>query len=352
MAHPTKPTSHLGDPVLDAAATLFSQQGWHKLSLEGVAAAAKTPLKDVLQRYPTRDHLAAGIFEQVLHLLPDELSAEVLAKVPLEDRLVAIVAHQLSMLEPYKPFVRQAFARIVNPLTLSAFLQAKSAARFIGYVSEQIDVARDRRQIGFWVIPSVAAAAFWALDLRILVHWFGDTGRGSESTYAVAHRWIRAFARTLGARSAAPSPERRADRDDIVVEQLFFEEAVNRRASRSFTVVNDHDTKITTRIHATSFKADTSGHTIAPKVTFDPAVVKIEPGESETVQAWMMMPRDAALAVDYHGRFVVEALPDNHIEVTVRRTDRSIEPDVEDGVEEPAPERPKRRAKVKKQPTP
>ena len=328
MRHATKAVgegaSRLGDPVLEAGAHLFDKDGWERTSLDRVASASHTPLDEVLRRYPTRDHLAAGIFSRVLDLVPRELSSEIEANAPLEDRLFAVIVQELGLLEPHKAFVRQALGRLFQPFNPSIPLQAPLAMRFIAFVSEQIAVARDRRQIGKWVIPSVAATAFWALHLRILVRFLGDQGRGSEATYLDAHRWIRDFVRTLGGREARRArDERPTSASPSTPDLLIFEGQGGAAATRAFLVDNVLDRRITPKIHASRF-IEPDGHAVHPDVSIAPANLELGPGENVVVRATVTIPATLLEGAEYRGTLEVEGLPHAQIPAALRRTEEVV----------------------------
>jgi AcrR family transcriptional regulator len=320
--HAGAAATRLGDPVLDAALDLFDQVGWEHSSLEQVASAAKEPLEKVLRRFPTRDHLAAAIFDRVLDAVIDELSTEITARASLEERLLAILTQEIVRLEPHRRFARKALGRILNPFAPSLALQARLAVRFIAYVTEQIAEARDRREVGFWVIPSVAATAFWGLHLQILIRWLNDDTAGFQEPLASADRWIRAFMRTLGAsrgtRSSVPLWSAIRGEDDREQEPVLFEDTAGQRVFRDVEVTNDRPQTIEARVGPTSFTSAV-GHTIRPGFTFEPGSAWLAPGQSVVVRATVMLTRGMAPEVDYRGELEVEGLPSSRIAVVLRR---------------------------------
>ena len=191
------PQARLGDPLLDAAAESFDAQGWTGTTVERVAAIAKVPVAKALERFPSREHLAVGIFEQILARLPDEMTDEVMQDATLDTRLYFMLAHELRLLEPHKAFVTRAIADSFNPLSQTGLLQLPTVQRYIGLVSEQILSARARGEINSLVIPSVAAWNFWLLRAQVVGFWLLDSSDGSERTHAQADAWVRLFARTL-----------------------------------------------------------------------------------------------------------------------------------------------------------
>jgi AcrR family transcriptional regulator len=197
-AKPT-PSGTLGDPLLDAAARLMSRPGgMARTTLQEIAVEASAPVEQVLRRFPTLDHAAACIFEEVFRHLPQELGDEV--DEPLEDRLYALLANDFARLAPYKDFVRAISLRTLNPLTPSFMLQAPLAARYAAYVSEQIRTAREHYDISRWTVPTLAAGAFWLVRMEALRFWMNDRSSTSAASMAHAHQLTRTFVKSLGGR--------------------------------------------------------------------------------------------------------------------------------------------------------
>lgn len=343
----------LADRVLDAALDLFNQVGWESASLEQVASAAKEPLEKVLRRFPTRDHLAAAIFDRVLDAVIDELSTEIAARASLEERLLAMFTREIVLLAPHRRFARKALGRILNPFAPSLALQAPLAVRFIAYVTEQIAEARDRREVGFWVIPSVAATAFWGMHLQILIRWLNDDRAGFEEPLASADRWLRAFMRTLGAsgrtRSSVPLWSATRGEDDGAQEPVLFESTAGQRAVHQFVVTNDLPQMVEARVRPTPFTSD-GGHITHPSFTFEPESAWLAPGQNVYVRATVTLTPEMVPEVDYRGELEVEGLPSSRIAAVLRLRaawpeEESAGPAAGDAAKPKRRSRPKRRSK-------
>lgn len=194
---PVAPT--LGDPVLDAAARLMSRPGGVEVTtLAEIAKEAGATPEDVLRRFPSLDHAAAAIFHKVFDHLPREIGEEIDA--PLEDRLFAFLNNDFTMLEPYKPFVAAISIHAANPLSPSFVLLAQQAARYTAYVTEQIRAARSRHEVSRWIVPTVAAGAFWLVRMEAVRNWVQDDSRKSSASRRYANQLVRTFVTTLGGR--------------------------------------------------------------------------------------------------------------------------------------------------------
>lgn len=204
------PPRTLGEPILDAAAHCFDTYGWSATTVERVASQSKTPIAEVLQKYPSRDHLAAAIMRRMLDQLPAEFADEIDADATLSDRLYTAVAHELRTMEPHKSFIRALVRSSLNPLSPTMAMQARGVAHYLAFITEQINIGKHRGEISAWIIPSLAASAFWLLQLRVINFWLRDDTPYSEQTHARLDRWIGQFLYTLGGGRRRREPVRRA----------------------------------------------------------------------------------------------------------------------------------------------
>jgi AcrR family transcriptional regulator len=209
------PPHTTGDPILDAAAYCLDKYGWSATTVERVAVQSKKPLAEVLQKYPSRDHLAAAIMRRMLDQLPVEFADEIDADATLSDRLYTAIAHELRTLEPHKAFVRELVRTSVNPLSPSMVMQAREVLHYLTFITEQIRVGKHRGEISAWIVPSLAASAFWLLHLRVINFWLRDDSPYSEQTHARVDRWIRQFVFTLGGARVGRDPTRRIESDPV-----------------------------------------------------------------------------------------------------------------------------------------
>ena len=288
------------DAVLDAGAALIDKNGWQGTTLEQVAKHASARLEDVLRDYPTRDHLAVAIFDRILDATLSDLSEEIEAKAHLDARLLGMLAREIRLLGKHKGFAREALRRLFVPFTPAIALQAPLAARFIAHTAEQIEAARDRGQIHRWVIPSVAATAFWALHLQILAAWLRNHRANHESTLAVADRRIRTFVRTLGGEAQRRRPTREP------TEEAVFKAIAGKSASQAIEIHNTEVDAIDADLKPTQFRSEADrNQRIHPEFQFSSERDIIEPDGSATIMATITIPSSLTPGVPYRGKLYI-----------------------------------------------
>jgi hypothetical protein len=89
-------------------------------------------------------------------------------------------------------------------------------------------------------------------------------------------------------------------------------------AGGAFVVENKFDHPVEAVVVASPFVA-ASGASIFPRFAFDPAVVKLEPGEQAVVRAAVDLDDSVADGTDYGGQFAIEGLAGTTVPVTIRR---------------------------------
>jgi AcrR family transcriptional regulator len=187
----------LGDPLLDAAVSCLEEGGFRGTTIERVAMRVGMPTGDILRRFPSVEHLAVAVLERVLNHLPEEVTHASVPGSALGDRLYALLATEVRLLTPYKKVVRSAVLDALNPLSPSALLQAPLAMRYLSLVAGQIQEAKAKDEVSWWVNPLMAAGLFAALRATLVWEWLSDGSSGSKETPARARPAITAFVRGL-----------------------------------------------------------------------------------------------------------------------------------------------------------
>ncbi len=132
---------------------------------------------------------------------------------------------------------------------------------------------------------------------------------------------------------------------------LVFEGEEGETARGSFLVSNDLERSISCELVASAFK-DPDGETVKGKVKFEPAKLKLEPGEQRVVQATVVIDRKLAAGLGYEGEFSIKGMEGFAVPVVLRRRHPAPEPAAEEplGVE-PEAEKPKARKAPRKKAT-
>ncbi len=109
---------------------------------------------------------------------------------------------------------------------------------------------------------------------------------------------------------------------------LVLEGEEGETARGTFLVSNDLERSVSCELVASAFK-DPDGETVKGKVAFEPAKLKLEPGEQRVVQATVVIDRKLTAGLGYEGEFSIKGMDGFAVPVVLRRRHRAAEPAAE-----------------------
>lgn len=90
------------DRIIDATFALISTEGWRRLSLSAIAAAAELPILQVYRVFHSKQAILCGLHQRIDQIvLADPPAAE--ADERPRDRLFDLLMRRFDALQPYKP---------------------------------------------------------------------------------------------------------------------------------------------------------------------------------------------------------------------------------------------------------
>jgi AcrR family transcriptional regulator len=90
------------DRILDATLALISTEGWRRLSLSAIAAAAELPILQVYRVFHSKQAILRGLYNRIDQIvLADPPAAEPDERA--RDRLFDLMMRRFDALQPYKP---------------------------------------------------------------------------------------------------------------------------------------------------------------------------------------------------------------------------------------------------------
>src|SRR5271155_5989213 len=90
------------DRIIDAPLALISTEGWRRLSLSSIAAAADLPILQVYRVFRSKQAILCGLYSRIDQIvLADPPTAEPDERA--RDRLVDLLMRRFDALQPYKP---------------------------------------------------------------------------------------------------------------------------------------------------------------------------------------------------------------------------------------------------------
>ena len=179
------------DRIIDATFALISTEGWRRLSLSAIAAAAELPILQVYRVFHSKQAILCGLHQRIDQIvLADPPAAE-----PDErprDRLFDLLMRQFDALQPYKPTLDVLRRELLgDPVT--ALCAGASLLRSIRWMLEAAEIptsgVRGAIAVKLAVAAYLSAMRVWqrddsqdlaltmaALDARLrrVEGWFGS----------------------------------------------------------------------------------------------------------------------------------------------------------------------------------
>jgi AcrR family transcriptional regulator len=90
------------DRIIDATLALIPTEGWRRLSLSAIAAAAELPILQVYRVFHSKQAILSGLFSRIDQIVLAEPPAAEPDERP-RDRLFDLLMRRFDALQPYKP---------------------------------------------------------------------------------------------------------------------------------------------------------------------------------------------------------------------------------------------------------
>jgi AcrR family transcriptional regulator len=183
--------------IVAAALKLFESRGFESTTTKEIAKKARVAEGTVFNHFETKEDIALHFFElEVDHAIAAVRADARLESAPLEERLFALVVHQIEYLAPYERFIGAAFVQALRPTSKLTFSTQASAlrTRYLRFVQEQMDAAMPGQSFEMtWMAPQ----AFWIFYIGVLLYWLSDTSPGKANTLAFLDRSLAIGATVL-----------------------------------------------------------------------------------------------------------------------------------------------------------
>jgi AcrR family transcriptional regulator len=178
------------EKILAAALDLFRQKGLDGTTTKQISKKAGIAEGTLFNYFKTKEDLALFFFQKETGDLIEWFQKETrLQRVPLPEKLFAIIHRQLEYIEPYEDFIGAVFFRSLQPhsrLSPLSFESQELRLKYLRFVREVLAQAEEKKEI-----PRVGELGAYAVGLfyiGIVLHWLHDTSRGKQKTLALLDR--------------------------------------------------------------------------------------------------------------------------------------------------------------------
>jgi AcrR family transcriptional regulator len=185
--------------ILKAALRLFREKGLDKTTTKQISEQAGIAEGTLFNYFKTKEDLALYFFQkETENLIAWFRGDKRLQKVPLPEKLFAIIHRQLEYIEPYEDFIGAVFCRALQPTSALSPLSFESQELRLKYLRFIRDILAKAEETG--EIPRVGDLGAYAVGLfylGIVTHWLQDVSRGKQKTLALLDRALNIGTRVL-----------------------------------------------------------------------------------------------------------------------------------------------------------
>ncbi len=167
--------------VLDAAMRLAAEQGWSRLTLAAIAAAAGVPLVELYGRYTTKQAILDGIRKAADHAM---LAGGAVPEGPARDRLFEVLMRRFDALAPW----REGIAAVVEAQSRDPLAAVCSGLGAIASMAAALEAAGLDSSGLRGLVRARALVAAWLPAMRT---WLTDEGEDRAATMASLDKGLR-----------------------------------------------------------------------------------------------------------------------------------------------------------------
>jgi AcrR family transcriptional regulator len=191
------------DDVMQAALELFADQGYANTSVQQVVDAAGVTKGALYHYFQSKDDLLFAIYERILSLQTDHLTAIIAKGAPVDETLRAVC---IDVVETSVDFLQEGTVFFRSQHMLSAPRQQEVTRRRRAYHDTFSGLIAEGQRQGLYrtdVPRSVVVAHFFS-DLHYLSTWYSPSGAEDKTT--LAHQLTDMFLVAIAA-SSQPQPQ-------------------------------------------------------------------------------------------------------------------------------------------------
>jgi len=179
--------------ILNAASALFSRKGFHRTTTKAITRKAGIAEGTLFNYFPTKEDLAVYFFQQQLVELMEWFRRDKrLQRVPLPEKLFAIIHYHLEQIGPYEEFIGAVYLRALQPTSKLSPLSLQAQEHNLRYLRFMRDIlARAEEEGEIPALGDLGAYGFALFHAAMITYWLQDQSPGKEDTLALLDRGLK-----------------------------------------------------------------------------------------------------------------------------------------------------------------
>jgi AcrR family transcriptional regulator len=179
--------------ILNAASALFSRKGFHRTTTKEITRKAGIAEGTLFNYFPTKEDLAVYFFQQQLVELMEWFRRDKrLQRVPLPEKLFAIIHYHLEQISPYEEFIGAVYLRALQPTSKLSPLSLQAQEhnlRYLRFIRDILARAEEGGEIP--ALGDLGAYGFALFHAAMITYWLQDQSPGKEDTLALLDRGLK-----------------------------------------------------------------------------------------------------------------------------------------------------------------
>jgi len=186
------------DRIIEAAARLFTTDGWENTTTRGIAAASGIAAGTLFNYFETKEAIVAALMSEALEAAQAEVrkrrGADQLPDESLEEELFALIWTELKSLKEYRKFLPAAAETILSPMRHSVAGSPGESLRMNHLKAVEDIVGAHRPAVP---LPQLTLQLYWTLYLGVFAWWAADHSPKQEDTLALLDHSLKLFVASL-----------------------------------------------------------------------------------------------------------------------------------------------------------
>jgi len=180
--------------IVEAAAKLFTKDGWEKTTTRSIAAASGIATGTLFNYYESKEAIVASLMSEALREAQDEVQKRRRGYESLEEELFSLIWTELRSLKRFQKFLPAAAETILSPMR-------RASAGSPGEELRENHLKAVDQIITAHGIPDplspLLLQLYWTLYLGVFAHWATDDSPRQEDTLALLDQTLALFVAAL-----------------------------------------------------------------------------------------------------------------------------------------------------------
>ena len=174
-------TSAKRKKILDAAASIFSQKGFHQARMDEIAEMAEVAKGTLYYNFSSKSQLFSATVTEGMEEIIAKIRAELISELPFEEHFELVVATIVKLYIQHSDLARIIFNEISSGIDDGVLVEIENVRnRFIEFIAEILDWGRSKGYVKEMDLKLVAVSLVGIID-SVCSHVMQHPDKGNEA---------------------------------------------------------------------------------------------------------------------------------------------------------------------------